>query len=75
MVVWTCSGLEACLLRSCTDLIAVRVKVSRGIKPFSLIEIDSADTSQPPNGEIHMDESHLLSITQPGSSTVTPLYQ
>jgi hypothetical protein len=51
------------MIRSCIDMIVVRVKVSRGIKPFSLIEIDSADTtgSQPPNGEIHMGESHLLS--------------
>ncbi len=42
-------------------MIVVRVKVSRGIKPFSPLEIDSADTSQLPNGEICMDKSHLLS--------------
>jgi hypothetical protein len=42
------------------DVIVVRVKVSRGIEPFSPMEIDSADTSQPPNGEICMDKSHLL---------------
>jgi hypothetical protein len=41
-------------------VIVVRVKVSIGIKPFSPMEIDSADTSHPPNGEIYMDKSHLL---------------
>ena len=61
MVVWTCSGaLEAFLFRSCIDVIVVRVKVSRGIEPFSFIEIDNVDTSQPPNGEICMDKSLLL---------------
>ncbi len=29
MVVWTWSGLEACLCRSCIDVIVIRVKVSR----------------------------------------------
>jgi hypothetical protein len=33
-------------------MIVVRVKVSRGIEPFSPIGIDSADTYQLPNGEI-----------------------
>jgi hypothetical protein len=42
------------------DVIVVRVKVSRGIEPFSPQEIGSADSSQPPNGEICMDKSHLL---------------
>jgi hypothetical protein len=41
-------------------VIVVRVKVSRGIEPFSPVGIDNADTSQPPNGEICMDKSHLL---------------
>jgi hypothetical protein len=44
----------------CIDVIVVRVKVSRGIEPFSPMEIDSADTSQPPNWEICMDQSHIL---------------
>jgi hypothetical protein len=44
--------------------------------PFSPMGIDSADTSQPPNGKIRMDKSHNFQITQPGGiSTVTPLYQ
>ncbi len=39
--------------------------------------IGSADTSQPPKGEICKDKSHYLpsKVTQPGSCTVTPLYQ
>ncbi len=41
-------------------MFVIRVKVSRGIEPFSPMEIDSADTSQPPNGEICMDKSHIL---------------
>ncbi len=56
-------------------MIVVRVKVSRGFEPYSPMGIDSADTNQPSNGDICMDKSHLLPINQPGSSTVTPLYQ
>jgi hypothetical protein len=41
-------------------VIVVRGKVSRGIVPFSPLEIDSADTNQPSNGEIYKDKSHLL---------------
>ncbi len=33
-------------------MIVVRVKVSRGIGPFSPMGIDSANTNQPSNGEI-----------------------
>ncbi len=60
----------ACLFRSCIDVIVVRVKARRGNEPFSPMEIDSADTSQPPNGEICMDKSHLLPNNQTRSSTV-----
>ncbi len=63
------------MFRSYIDVIVVRVKVSSGIEPFSPMEIDSADTSQPPHGEICMDKSHLLPNNQADSSTVTPLYQ
>jgi hypothetical protein len=34
MVVWICSGLEACLFWSCMNVIVVRVKVRRGIVPM-----------------------------------------
>jgi hypothetical protein len=53
-------GLEACLFRSCIDVILVRVKVSRGIAPYYPMGINSPDSSQPPNGEISLDKSHLL---------------
>jgi hypothetical protein len=48
------------LVWSCIDMIVVRVKVSRGIVPFSPMGVDSADTNQSSNGEICMDKSHLL---------------
>ncbi len=48
-------------------MILVRVKVSIGIEPFSPMGIDSADSSQPPSGEICMDKSQLL-------PAVVPLY-
>ncbi len=38
--------------------VCFRVKVSRWIVPFSPMGIGSADTSQPPKGEICMDKSH-----------------
>jgi hypothetical protein len=58
---------------SCIDVIVVRFKLSRGIKPFSPMEIDSANISHPPNGEICMDKSHLLPNNQPGSSSMLHL--
>jgi hypothetical protein len=60
MVVWTWSGREACLFWSCIDLIVVKVKVSRANVPFYPIEMDIAHTGQLPNGQICMDEPHLL---------------
>ncbi len=60
-VAWLC-GREVVWRLACSGA-ALTVKVSRGIVPLSPTRIDSADTSQPPNGEICMD-----------SSTVTPLY-
>jgi hypothetical protein len=39
MVVWTWSGLKACLFWMCIDVIVVRFKVSRGIVPFSPVHI------------------------------------
>ncbi len=47
-------------VRSCIDVIVVRVKVSSGIEPFSSMGTDSADTNQQPNGRICMDKSHIL---------------
>jgi hypothetical protein len=51
----------------------VRVKVSRGIVPFSPMGIDSADTSKTPNGVIRMEKSHLLP-NNPARQYVVPLH-
>jgi hypothetical protein len=51
---------------SCIEVIGVRVKVSRGVVPFSPMAIDSANTSQPPNGENWTNHIYCK-ITQPGS--------
>ncbi len=59
LVVWTWRGPETCLLKICIDVIVVRVKISRGIEPFSSMGIDSADTSLLPNEEILIDKSRV----------------
>jgi hypothetical protein len=53
-------GVDVKLFWNCIGVILVKVKVSRGTVPFSPMGIDSADTGQPPNGEICMGKSHLL---------------
>ncbi len=56
---------------SCIDVSAVRVKVSRGIEPFSPIGIDSADTIvNCPMGRFAWTNHIYLQITQPGSISV-----
>jgi hypothetical protein len=45
-------GLLVKDLQFCIDVIVLRVKVSRGVVPFSPMGIDRANTSQLPNGEI-----------------------
>ncbi len=56
-------------------MIVVRVKGSSGFEPFSSMGTDSADTNQLPNGEICMDNSHLLPNNPARQCTVTTLYQ
>jgi hypothetical protein len=70
MVVWTWGVLEACLFWSYIDVIVVRVKVSRGIVPFSPIEIDIADATlvNRPMGRFAWTNHIYFQITQPGSS-------
>ncbi len=78
MLVWTWSGLAACLFRSCIDVIVVRIKASRGIEePISRMGIDSPDTSQPPNGEICIDKFPLLyfQITKLKAERVNPYFK
>jgi hypothetical protein len=51
-------------------VIAIRVKVSRGIEPFSPMGIDSADTIvNCPMGRFAWTNHIYFQITQPGSST------
>jgi hypothetical protein len=47
------------LVLELVDMIVVWIKVGRGIVPFSPMGLDSANTSQPTNGEICMDKSDL----------------
>jgi hypothetical protein len=51
---------EGLLVWSCIEVIVVSVKVSSGMETFSPMGINGVGTSQPPNGEICMDKSHLL---------------
>jgi hypothetical protein len=46
----------------------------RGIVLFFPIGMDSADTGQPPNGEIGTNHTYSQ-ITQPGSNIIAPLYE
>ncbi len=57
---------------SCIDVIVVRVKVSRGIEPFSPMGIESADTivSHPKMGRFVLTNHIYFRITQPGSISV-----
>ncbi len=52
-------------------MIVVRVKVSRGILPFSPMRIDSADTlDNRPMGRFAWINHIYFLITQPGSNTI-----
>jgi hypothetical protein len=78
MVVWTWSGLEACLFWSFIDIIVVRIKVSRGIEPFFPVGIDRCGhytVVNRPMGRFAWTNHIYFLKTQPGSSTVTHLYQ
>jgi hypothetical protein len=62
------------LVLICTDVIVVRVKVSRGFAiPQWGSTVRSLDDS--PMGRFAWTNHIYFQITQPGSSTVTPLYQ
>ncbi len=75
MVEWTWSGVEACLFWSCTDVIVVRVKVSRGFEPFSPWGSTVRTLVNRPMGRFAWTNHIYFQITQPGCSTVTPLYR
>jgi hypothetical protein len=74
MVVWTWSGLEACLFGSWIDVIVVRVRVSRGFELFSPWGSIVLTLVNHPMGRFAWTNHIYFQITQPGNSTVTPPY-
>jgi hypothetical protein len=76
---WSCRldvhGLEAWMQLSCTDVIALGFKSVEEMYTSPPLEVDSADTSQLPKEKNLHGQFQYFQITQPGSSTVTPLYQ
>ncbi len=70
MVVWTWSGLEACLFWSCIVVIVFEVNVIRGILSFSPMGVGSADTVKHPRWRFTWTVHTYLQITQPGSCSV-----
>jgi hypothetical protein len=75
MVEWTWGGVEACLFWICIDVIVVRVKVSRGFEPFSPWGSTVQTLVHRPMGIFAWTNHIYFQITQPSSSTFTPLYQ
>jgi hypothetical protein len=59
----------------CIDVIVVRVKVSIGFEPFSPWASTVWTLVHRPMGIFVWTNHIYFQITQPGSSTVTPLYQ
>jgi hypothetical protein len=67
--------LEAWIHWSCFDEIEIGLKSAEELYPSPPLGVDSADTSQLPKEKNFHGQSQYFQITQPGSSTVTPLYQ
>ncbi len=68
-------GLEAWMHWSYVDEIVIGFKSVEEFFPSPPIGVDSADTSQLPKEKNFRGQFQYFQITQPGSSTVTPLYQ
>ncbi len=69
-------GLEAWMPWSCIDVTVLGFKSVEELYPSPSLGVDSADTSQlPKDKKLHGQFQKYFQITQPGSSTVTPLYQ
>jgi hypothetical protein len=60
---------------SCIDEFVVGFKSVEELYPSSPLGVDSADTSQLPKEKHLHGQFQYFPITQPRSSTVTPLYQ
>ncbi len=68
-------GLLAWIHWSCIDEFVLGFKSVEELYPSSPLGVDSADTSQLPKEKNLLGHFHYFQVTQPGSSTVTPLYQ
>jgi hypothetical protein len=68
-------GLEAWMHWSCIDVIVLGFKSVEELCPSPPLGVDSADTSQLTKEKILHGQFQYFQITQPGSSTVTALYQ
>jgi hypothetical protein len=70
------SGLEAWMHWSCIDEIGIGFKSADEFYPSPPLGVNSADTTQLPGKKKNFNgQFQYFQITQPGSSTVTPLYQ
>jgi hypothetical protein len=68
-------GLEAWMHWSCIDVHVLGFKSVEELYPSPPLGVDSPDTSQQPKEKNLHGQFQYFQITQPGSSTVTPLYQ
>jgi hypothetical protein len=68
-------GLETWMHWSCIDEIVIGFKSAEEFYPSPPLGVGSADTSQLPKEKNFHGQFQYFQITQPGSSTVTPLYQ
>ncbi len=68
-------GLEAWMQWSYIDVIVLGFKSVEEMYTSSPLEVDSAVTSQLPKEKNLHGQFQYFQKTQPGSSTVTPLYQ
>jgi hypothetical protein len=60
---------------SCIDEFVIGFKSIEELYSSSPLGVDSADTSQLPKEKNLLGQVQYFQITQPGKSTVTPLYQ
>ncbi len=75
MVLLAGCGLEAWMHWSCIDVIVLGFKSVEELYLSPSLGVDSADTSQLTKEKILHGQFQYFKITQPGSSTRTPLYQ
>jgi hypothetical protein len=69
-------GLAACWIHwSNIDEFVIEYKSKAKLCPSPPLGVDSADTSQLPKEKNLLGQFQYIKITQPGRSTVTPLYQ